>query len=247
MRFSLAVLAVVGGCDMYWNSGPGGEDDICVPTHVAPQELRDTFTGACEEVSGCSGCGCEEGGGAARELPACSGPCTGLGENTCTATAGCHAVYDADKTGQHYVACWEPMPFDEHHDGVCSGLDDWSCAAQDNCASVMGPDAGNQTRFDHCIAESGGLCIVDVDCGDTQRCDTSVCHQAPCTSCPTCGACAPTCYGVCVPKAACSTLTTEAACTARADCAATYTGYDCTCVGTVCTCKNEVFASCEPR
>ena len=49
------------------------------------------------------------------------------------------------------------------------------------------------------------------------------------------------------PPAACDTLTTEADCTARADCDPVYTGYDCTCDSSGCTCKTEVFASCQTR
>jgi hypothetical protein len=128
--------------------------------------------------------------------------------------------------------------------GQCAGLDAWTCADHDNCASVMSAlGAADTAAFDHCIAEPGGVCNRDGDCGQGQRCDTSVCH-APDGS--TCRDSCVTCYGVCVSAVPCSALTTEAACTARADCSATYTGYDCTCIGNTCTCKTEVFASCDP-
>lgn len=47
------------------------------------------------------------------------------------------------------------------------------------------------------------------------------------------------------PPPACSTLTVEADCVARADCDPIYTGSDCTCDRNGCTCKTEVFASCQ--
>jgi hypothetical protein len=47
------------------------------------------------------------------------------------------------------------------------------------------------------------------------------------------------------PPPACATLTTEADCTARTDCDPIYTGSDCTCDRNGCTCKTEVFASCQ--
>ncbi len=47
------------------------------------------------------------------------------------------------------------------------------------------------------------------------------------------------------PPAACSTLTTESDCLARSDCDAVYTGTDCTCDKSGCTCQTEVFSSCK--
>jgi hypothetical protein len=59
------------------------------------------------------------------------------------------------------------------------------------------------------------------------------------------------CYsGYCIPTtscevAACETLTTDAACTARTDCAPIYAGTNCTCTATGCTCATLTFARCE--
>lgn len=120
---------------------------------------------------------------------------------------------------EEFAVCWETIP-GVQHDGLCGRMDAFTCAYHDNCASWF-----ENGRFDHCIAEHGGACSVDHDCAHTDRCD----------------------HGVCTPIQPCSSLTTEAACTTRADCVATYIGEDCTCIGQVCTCKQEVFSACQPR
>jgi hypothetical protein len=47
------------------------------------------------------------------------------------------------------------------------------------------------------------------------------------------------------PPAACDTLTTEPACTARTDCEPIYNGSNCTCDPHSCTCQTETFAYCQ--
>jgi hypothetical protein len=47
------------------------------------------------------------------------------------------------------------------------------------------------------------------------------------------------------PPPACDTLTTEMACTARADCEPIYHGSNCTCDPHGCTCETETFAYCQ--
>jgi hypothetical protein len=46
---------------------------------------------------------------------------------------------------------------------------------------------------------------------------------------------------------ACTTLTTKAACNARPDCNAVYTGMNCMCDNNGCTCQTEMYSHCEAQ
>jgi hypothetical protein len=143
------------------------------------------------------------------------------------------------------------------------------CGAQ--CVPSGGGDPGSCTGSVSCDATppacpSGttpgitngcwtGYCIPNADCGpnDPGECYGDViCAMAP-PACPanTTAGIANGCYtGYCIPDgaceaAACETLTTESACTARMDCSAVYAGSDCTCDANGCTCQSVSFAHCE--
>jgi hypothetical protein len=85
-------------------------------------------------------------------------------------------------------------------------------------------------------SDAGCVCQRDDDCPSPQVCDHS---SATCTS----------------PPPACTTLTSEAACSARADCTPVYGGMNCTnSAGSTChsgeadcTCATYSFAVCTPR
>lgn len=272
LRYALVMAVVLGGCDLYWNQ-PAPDAPICNGADLPPStvaQLRDPSTGQCETISeGGTTCGCGQTcGGISSEPPpwgACHSACDNLDESQCLATPGCHAAYteggvatpDGTTTSQAFLGCWAVAP-DGEPGGVCEGLDPLTCTQHDDCVGLYVDEPNNQepgTEFDRCAPEPGGLCSSDTDCLGGEQCDTSTCHQAPCPPCNDCGACAPTCYGVCTPglppppppPAPCSSLSTEAACTARTDCEAVYTGYNCTCDLSGCTCQTETFASCEAR
>jgi hypothetical protein len=100
-----------------------------------------------------------------------------------------------------------------------------------------------------------GFCIPVTDCGPH---DPGLCYgQVTCTSAPpscpmgTLPGVTNGCYsGYCIPTTscevpACETLTTEAACTSRNDCNPVYSGTNCTCDSSGCTCQTLTFERCE--
>lgn len=226
----VALLALVSGCALYWNDPtPPPEPPICTQAGGggAGLQYRNPQTGECMYIDN-DPCGTGSATGTFVDWPACMGPCDQLKEADCLAESGCHAAYVDFGTTSSFVACWNPPALGIRNDGACSGLDAYTCADHDNCSSLFA-----KGQFYKCLAEPGGVCTTNADCPAHQHCN----------QCDTCDQLVATC----VPDEACTTLTTEAACNARSDCSATYTGYDCTCIGMVCTCKTEVFASCQPR
>jgi Cys-rich repeat protein len=208
MRTRLAVVCalLLTGCDLYW--GGGGEDDVCnTMTPTAPSVgLRDPDTGTCEyNTGGTCPCGayCDVGGGTAADWASCYA-CEGLGEDTCLATPNCRAAYLDNGDSRGYWGCFGTAPSGAIEGGGCAALGAYDCSRHDDCSAVYTGTTSTSTKFETCIAEPNALCLADTDCGSGQRCDTTTCHQAPCPDCPTCGACAPTCYGICVPADACT-------------------------------------------
>ena len=104
----------------------------------------------------------------------------GLDESDCLATATCHAEYANGRYGlaatNQFVACWDTLP-GVQSTGTCAGLDGWTCANHDNCASVMTVTSGS-TAFDQCIDETAG-------CGTT--CATGLALRCLPGALPTCG------------------------------------------------------------
>jgi hypothetical protein len=102
-----------------------------------------------------------------------------------------------------------------------------------------------------------GYCIPNADCGpnDPGSCYGEVACDALPPACPsgTTPGRSDTCWtGYCIPNgqceaAACETLSTETACSARADCTAVYTGTNCTCTLNGCTCETLSYARCESQ
>ncbi|MBA3541372.1 MAG: hypothetical protein H0T79_17300 [Deltaproteobacteria bacterium] len=99
-----------------------------------------------------------------------------------------------------------------------------------------------------------GYCIPVAQCGpqDPGSCEPAAC-AVPAPSCPsntTAGVKNGCWTGYCIPDAACpqvpcEAVTTEAACLGRMECTPVYTGSDCTCDPSGCTCTSQAFSRCE--
>ena len=255
--------ASLGACSLYSGDQPPPMCKLEATPGTPAFESRDPSTGQCQFIGGGGGgqctpdCPCPAiaGGGIAPNWPMCGGACNGLDEQACNASDTCHAAYTglatADQIPQ-FSECWDIAPVPVTSGGQCMGLDAWTCATHADCASFMELDAatGGET-FSYCGAAPATTPL------DPGVCDQSGvhCNLAP-PACPvntvpgvldSCwsGYCIPT--AACPVPAACETLTTEAACVARAgDCHAVYAGMNCTCTpdGT-CTCQSETFDHCE--
>ena len=170
---SIAIVVMLAGCNLYL-AGSHESPDACVQqgSGSGPASLIDPSTGQCTTIQGwpCST--------AFPEWPACSGPCNGLDEPSCLATAQCHAAY-IDTTGgsgsatRAYSACWNMIATQPNPNGACAGLDAETCALQHQCASLM-LIATDVEHFESCFAASGagggctdpGICYGSVQCND---------------------------------------------------------------------------------
>jgi hypothetical protein len=186
---------------------------------------------------------------------ACSPTCVPDDPNTCdtvdcgpgsTCVMSCESGMPTDGgamvPGECYPTCVSTGGGDP---GACTG--DVSCDALPP-ACPAGTLAG---VTDGCWS---GYCIPEADCGphDPGTCDQATC-LAPAPACPqgTVPGVLDGCYtGYCIPasscpQAACEQLTDEQACSARSDCRAVYSGANCTCDASGCTCDDLTFARCE--
>jgi hypothetical protein len=144
--------------------------------------------------------------------------------------------------------CWSECVDDTPDPGTCDG-DVYCDALPPACPDGTVPGISNGCWSGYCIP------VEDCAPNDPGECYAPVaCDMAP-PACPegsTPGV-RDGCYtGYCIPvwacdsSVTCESLTTEAACAARADCQALYEGTGCTCYpdGT-CTCEEWQFARCE--
>lgn len=145
--------------------------------------------------------------------------------------------------------------------GMCSGQcvatqgDPGSCTGDVTCGAAPPacPPGATPGIANGCYT---GYCLPLSDCGpgDPGSCNGPVTCESPQPVCPagTEPGVKDGCWtGYCIPDADCAPppcedLATEAACTARSDCQAVYTGMNCLCYpdGT-CTCDSETFARCQ--
>jgi len=214
-----ALATLVPACNLYFG---GGDDqpDAWICNEPATQSLRDPQSGQCETWGG----GCVGELGPTTDIPfpdwaACYGPCDGLDQQTCEATAACRAIFvdtcpvcDALVPIQttSYAGCWGTAPSGPVEGGDCYGLDAQECSRHDDCVAVHtgtgqiasdGTWSGTIDQFEYCQPELS-------------------------------------------PPPACSTLD-EAGCIGRTDCAPLYQGHDCTCDASGCTCASWTFDRCS--
>ncbi len=216
MKALVALLAVTSACSLY-NGGNTQLDAGCAVAKEPAESLIDPSTNQCETFAlGGGWCGCEpcpdQGSGVdPPDWAQCDSACTGLAEQACLTTSGCHATYETTTTGTSFWTCDALTP-SGGSTAACKALDAQDCSTRDDCAATFS-DLGPQSTG----SNSAPTFIF--------------------------ASCAPE-----VPAPACATLTEEATCTARSDCEAVYTGMNCTCDASGCTCASETFLDCEtPR
>jgi hypothetical protein len=128
--------------------------------------------------------------------------------------------------------------------GVCDNLNETQCLASTTCHAAYQDTGGPTPTFWGCwnLPPSGAItgacasldaqtCSEHTDCASVYAVNTG-------------GSLFEHCVTETVPVA-CSALTTETACKARADCDPVYTGTNCTCDHNGCTCASEAFDHCQ--
>jgi hypothetical protein len=203
----------------------------------------------------------------APQTPEGSAACAGLDPVTCSLDPSCASLFSTDSNGgDEFESCITPP------DG-CDCGSGYYC--EQACACPAGSGAGSGcTCQPTCVpvdptcnltCPSGEVCMESCSASgscidscipssqDPGQCSGPVtCNMAP-PACPpgTTAGIDNDCYtGYCIPNADCApedcaSITTEAACTARSDCEAVYTGTNCTCDESGCTCTTLTFDRCE--
>jgi hypothetical protein len=169
------------------------------------------------------------------ELPP-SGPLTGacanLDAQTCSEHTDCISLYTGPvNQPPGFVPSFESCASEPS--SLCAGT---TCDANSECVVTPAMPANPQ-------------CVAAATAG---TCGAPAC-LTPAPGCPdgTTPGVANGCYtNYCIPTsacapAACATLTTEAACTARSDCDPIYVGSNCTCDKNGCTCQTETYQHCQ--
>lgn len=208
-----------------------------------------------EQYAGCGiDIGCPTGSHCEQQCETCdSMGCNDTCYPTCVPDQTCDSI-DCGTGYQCVVAC-EDSPDSCWPTCVPVGNDPGQCTGTLTCNSAPPTCPANTTAG---IANGcwTGFCIPNAACGgqDPGDCYATVTCGATPPSCPTgtLPGIVAGCYsGYCIPTyscevAACETLSTEAACSARWDCTPVYLGTDCTCTMTGgCTCQTETYERCE--
>ena len=228
------------------------DHDNCASLMIS-DDLGTSFSSCIAEPNACGPNTCGQGTHCAQECPNC--PDTNAG--TCTCVETCVPDTTCANTmcdpGEMCVTNCDAL------DGGCTptcvpdGQNAGSCTGSVTCNSAA-PACPSGTTAGIANGCYTGYCIPNADCGPENPglCYSQVlCNIAP-PDCPsgTLPGVEGNCYsGFCIPLGscetpACETLSTEDACTARTDCAAVYTGTNCTCEAGSCTCQTLTFDDC---
>jgi hypothetical protein len=244
--------AIIGGeCD-----GPceGLDEQDCISNGACHAAYTDAGMGAAQYWS------CFDI--APQEPQTQSQPCNSLDVYDCFFDPQCGSLYsgDAQSGTTEFESC-----IDVGSDACNCGSGE-SCVTE--CPACNGSSACSCTQV--CMPTQPD-CTLQCQQGETcqlqcegQGC-TPECTLDPgqCSGTITCNIAAPQCpqgttpgiedgcfTGYCIPDsdcapADCATLTDEASCTARSDCDAVYTGSNCTCDDSGCTCTTLTFERCQ--
>jgi hypothetical protein len=241
------------------------EHDDCIAIYLqgldpGPNGETTAFSSCQPEQAGaCSGVDCGAGSHCEQQCAVCDppGPCNGpICQTMCVPDVTCNAV----DCGPGYT-CAEQCDASNGLVGTCSAVcvptdhDPGQCYGTVSCNSAPPACPANDTPgvANGCYT---GYCIPVTDCGphDPGKCYVDTLCDIAAPACPSGtlpGIGSNNCYtGYCIPTSqcevpACETLTTEQACTARNDCAPVYSGSDCTCTGSGCTCQTLTYERCE--
>jgi hypothetical protein len=218
--------------------------DLETPTSF--EQCVDESVGSCNEGQQCPmGSHCEQ---------QCA-PCNSIGCNdTCAPTCVSDSTCDNVDCGTGSECVEQCGSTGCAPTCVPSGTDPGSCTGTIQCNSAP-PTCPTNTTPGIVNGCWSGYCIPTAECGshDPGLCYAQVlCNSAP-PSCPsgTLPGITNGCWsGYCIPTTgcempACEALATEDACDARSDCTPVYTGTDCTCTISGCTCATETYARCE--
>jgi hypothetical protein len=175
---ALAALVALSGCTIYFGDDDSGDDGCLGPP---AQELRDPQSGQCTAFGG--GCGPQPD--FLPDWASCGGPCEGLDQPSCEATAGCRAILidecpECDALVLSYAACWGIAPSGPAT-GECYGLDAQTCSEHEDCEAVhLGVEApagdGGFTnsvgQFEYCQPEQqpAPFTCGDLTCAPGQYC-----------------------------------------------------------------------------
>jgi hypothetical protein len=229
--------------------------DDCTSTYDSDSNPGDPSFASCAPEPGGGPCDCSPGNHCAELCPG--------GGDLISSTQACYETCVPDMTCAD-IAC----PANEvcvlacdNNAGDCtptcapSGIDPGQCTGDVTCNTAP-PACPTGTFAGIASGCYTGYCIPAAACGpgDPGACTGEVtCNGAP-PSCPagTTAGIANGCYsGYCIPDGACpappacESLATEAACLARTDCLAQYTGNNCTCDSAgSCTCASTTFEMC---
>jgi hypothetical protein len=199
----------------------------------------------------------------------CNAPAGGTGVTVGYDDAGTGAVGTADtgaapSTTPDSGAATSPDSGAPSSPGSASGADSGAPSTEqaDDAASTMADggagasgNAGDAAPTNPCV--TGATCALGTSCvaGSCQPCSGGVCVCQRDEDCPATQICDHAVGACAAPPPACTALTTEAACAARADCSPIYGGMSCTndagseCHSgeADCTCATYSFAACVGR
>jgi hypothetical protein len=227
-------------CTQFFSGYECSRHDDCSPVYAAgPGELWGFFTRCISETT-CPGggvpvpigdfrdpatgkCDAVTGGCGAfdpvvPDLALCASGCEGFDETTCQQADGCRAIYvDACPACDALVLQY----------AACWGVPPSGPIRGVPC---NGFDAQECSRHDDCVAVHSN--------------DWSLCSMGDPT-CPWTPLDFAWCQDEVAPIPACDSVTDEATCIGRLDCAPVYEGSDCTCDPSGCTCATWTFISCQ--
>jgi hypothetical protein len=191
----IALLVATSACSLYGGGSTQRDAGCAVAKEPAPEELIDPSTNQCDSfpLGGGGGCECEPCPGQdGPEIPnwaPCDSACTGLAEQACLATSGCHATYQSTPVGTSFWTCDSVAPAGGAT-GTCATLDAEDCSTRDDCTATFS-EGGSIGGFSSCAPEvplaacttltTEGSCTARGDCEAVYTGTNCTCDEHGCT------------------------------------------------------------------